>query len=92
MDKRETYSKRLQGVRRYMREHNLDGAMFTSMENIRYYCGFTGSLGYLMVSGDKVALVTDKRYTTQAQMQTVDVDVIECAANRLQLVADTVSP
>ena len=90
MDKRETYSKRLQGVRRYMREHNLDGAMFTSMENIRYYCGFTGSLGYLMVSGDKVALVTDKRYTTQAQMQTVDVDVIECAANRLQLVADTV--
>ena len=90
MDKKERYTKRLAGVRQYMQEHQLDGALFTSYENRCYYCGFTGSNGYLIVTFDKVALVTDKRYTTQAQQQTVDVEVLEHAANRLSLVADTV--
>lgn len=90
MDRRETYQKRLAGVRRLLKERGLDGAMFTSYENRRYYCGFTGSNGYLIVTEDGVSLVTDKRYTTQAQQQTVDVEIFEHAANRLQLVADTV--
>lgn len=90
MDRRETFEKRLAGVRRYLAEKNLDGAMFTSYENRRYYCGFTGSNGYLVVTPDRVAMVTDKRYTTQAEQETVDVEIIEHAANRLELVADTV--
>lgn len=90
MDRRETYQKRLAGVRRLLKERGLDGAMFTSYENRRYYCGFTGSNGYLIVTEDGVSLVTDKRYTTQAQQQTVDVEIFDHAANRLQLVADTV--
>ncbi len=90
MDRRETFEKRLRGVRAYMKEHKLDGAMFTSYENRRYYCGFTGSNGYLIITEDRAAMVTDKRYTTQAQQQTVDVEIIEHAANRLQLVAETV--
>ncbi len=90
MDKKERYASRLAGVRQYMLEHQLDGAMFTSYENRCYYCGFTGSNGYLIVTHDHVALVTDKRYTTQAQQQTVEVEVLEHAANRLSLVAQTV--
>ncbi len=90
MDRRETYQKRLAGVRRLLKERGLDGAMFTSYENRRYYCGFTGSNGYLIVTEDGVSLITDKRYTTQAQQQTVDVEIFDHAANRLQLVADTV--
>ena len=73
-----------------MKERDLDGAMFTSYENRRYYCGFTGSNGYLIVTENKVSLVTDKRYTTQAQQQTINVDIREHAANRLELVADTI--
>ena len=73
-----------------MDAHQLDGAMFTSYENRRYYCGFTGSNGYLIITRDKVCLVTDKRYTTQAQQQTIGVEVIEHAANVLSLVADTI--
>lgn len=84
------YEKRLAGVRRYLREHGLDGALFTSYENRRYYCGFTGSNGYLIVTPEAVSLVTDKRYTTQARQQTVQVEVIEHAANRLALVAQTI--
>lgn len=90
MDKKTTYENRLAGVRRYLKEHSLDGAMFTSYENRRYYCGFTGSNGYLVVTDQAVALVTDKRYTTQAGQETVDVEILEHAANRLELVAETV--
>ena len=90
MDRKETYQKRLAGVYSYMDAHQLDGAMFTSYENRRYYCGFTGSNGCLIITRDKVCLVTDKRYTTQAQQQTIGVEVIEHVANRLSLVADTI--
>ena len=90
MDRKEIYQKRLAGVYSYMDAHQLDGAMFTSYENRRYYCGFTGSNGCLIITRDKVCLVTDKRYTTQAQQQTIGVEVIEHAANRLSLVADTI--
>ena len=90
MDRSRTYEKRLAGVRSYMKEHDLDGAMFTSYENRRYYCGFTGSNGYLIITEDKAAMVTDKRYTTQAQQQTSDVEIIEHAANHLDLVAETI--
>ena len=51
MDRKETYQKRLAGVYSYMDAHQLDGAMFTSYENRRYYCGFTGSNGTLPHKG-----------------------------------------
>lgn len=85
-----TYEKRLAGVRAYLKAHDLDGAMFTSYENRRYYSGFTGSNGCLIVTEDAVSLVTDKRYTTQAQQQTTGVTIFEHAANRLQLVSETI--
>ncbi len=90
MDKTTIYRKRLSGVRSYLREHQLDGAMFTSYENRRYFSGFTGSNGYLIITEDQAALVTDKRYTEQAIQQTSETEIIEHAANRLNLVAETV--
>ena len=47
MNLEETYRSRLAGVRKYLTDKGLDGALFTSYENRRYYCGFTGSNGYL---------------------------------------------
>lgn len=90
MSKKETYAKRLQGVRQYLEAHGLNGAMFNSYENRRYYSGFTGSNGYLIISPDKVALVTDKRYTEQAAQQTEDCEIFEHAADRLDVVANTI--
>lgn len=85
-----TVQKRLGALRAYLDENNLDGALLTSYENRRYFSGFTGSNGYLVVTAANVALVTDKRYTTQAQQQTTGLQVLEHAANRLELVAGTV--
>lgn len=90
MDKKAIVEKRLASLRTYLDNNGLDGAMLNSYENYRYFSLFTGSNGYLVVTKDKVALVTDKRYTTQALLETVDCEVIEHAANRLELVADTI--
>jgi len=91
MDKREKYRQRLEGVRDYLRLHGLDGALITSYENRRYYCGFTGSNGYLIINEKEARMITDPRYTTQAQQQTTeDCQVIEYLFNRLGTVADTI--
>lgn len=87
----DTFHNRLEGIRAYLTEHGLDGALITSYENRRYYCGFTGSLGYLMVTHGEARMITDPRYTTQARQQTTgEVQVIEYRYNRLGTVADTI--
>ena len=91
MNLEETYRSRLAGVRKYLTDKGLDGALFTSYENRRYYCGFTGSNGYLIVTDTEAKLITDPRYTAQAQLQTTkDCQVIEYLYDRLGTVAKTV--
>ncbi len=87
----ETCKKRLAGVRKYLADRGLDGALLTSYENRRYYSGFTGSNGYLIVTDREAKLITDPRYTTQAQQQTTkDCQVIEYLYDRLGTVAKTI--
>lgn len=82
---------RIQALRSYLAERKQDAALFTQYENRRYFSGFTGSAGYLIVTDQTVTLVTDKRYTTQAQQQTCGVHIVECGAGRQRLVADTIA-
>ncbi len=90
MDQAERYKKRLSGIRQYLRDRKLDGALFTSYGNRRYYSGFTGSLGYLLITDNTASMVVDKRYTTQAQEQSIHVQVIECSSDRLGSVAEMI--
>ncbi|HEY8368022.1 MAG TPA: Xaa-Pro peptidase family protein [Thermodesulfobacteriota bacterium] len=54
----------------------LDALLVTSLENLRYLCGFTGSDGALLVSADgEGRFLTDSRYETQAAQETRDVSV-----------------
>src|SRR5262245_17668587 len=45
---------------------DLDGLVVTSVPNIRYLTGFSGSAGVLIVALRRTVLVTDFRYATQA--------------------------
>ena len=81
------YGKRRDRIRAYLEEKGLDGVLFTSYENRRYFCGFTGSLGYLLITKKEARMVVDMRYTTQAQMQTQGVEIIEYRRDRLGTVA-----
>ncbi len=47
-------------------ELKLDGLIVSALPNIRYLCGFTGSNGLLILSGDSATLFTDPRYTIRA--------------------------
>lgn len=46
--------------------NQLDGILFTGLENIRYLCGFTGSDGAFVITQKDSFFLTDSRYWTQA--------------------------
>ena len=47
----------------------LDALLVTRLPNIRYLCGFTGSAGMLLITGDGTMFVSDGRYEEQAREQ-----------------------
>ena len=52
-----------------LREKNIDAAIITSPVNRRYFSGFTGSNGVVIVTENGRVLLTDFRYTIQANQQ-----------------------
>ncbi|MCX8117497.1 MAG: Xaa-Pro peptidase family protein [Desulfobacterota bacterium] len=62
-----TFEARQQSVREILRLNQLEGLLFTSLENIRYCCGFTGSDGALLIDREGTYFLTDSRYWTQAE-------------------------
>lgn len=52
-----------------LQAHNLDALVVSTLTNVRYYTGFTGSNGLLLVSPKSQTLYTDPRYTAQAMQE-----------------------
>lgn len=61
------FEKRQQSVRKIVDVNQLDGILFINLENIRYFCGFTGSDGALLIAPNETFFLTDSRYWTQAE-------------------------
>jgi Xaa-Pro aminopeptidase len=51
---------------------HLDGLLITSLPNIRYLTGFSGTSALLFVSAREVSLITDFRYQTQVKAEVGD--------------------
>jgi Xaa-Pro aminopeptidase len=62
---------RIAAARQYLNRMNLDAILITSMENIRYLTGFTGSDGVVVMSRDELWFYTDSRYRTQASEEII---------------------
>lgn len=58
---------RLALLRRAMRTHKLDAFLVSSLSNLRYLTGFSGSNGAGLVTANQLFLITDKRYREQLQ-------------------------
>ena len=56
-------------------EREVDAILVSGAENRRYLSGFSGSAGYLFISGERAHLATDFRYTEQATAQAVHFNV-----------------
>mgnify|MGYP000865325792 CR=1 FL=1 len=66
---------RLDRLRELMAAAHCRAFLVTDLADVRYFCGFSGSNGALLVTGDSAALATDGRYRTQAAHQASDVEV-----------------
>jgi len=60
---------RLARLRPLVAEAGADALLVTTLANVRYLTGFSGSAALLLVMGDDTVLVTDGRYRTQAAEQ-----------------------
>ncbi len=60
-------SERLAALRDTLETAHLDGLLLTSLANIRYLTGFSGSSALVLVTQRDVVLITDFRYATQVR-------------------------
>jgi Xaa-Pro aminopeptidase len=52
-----------------MAEKEVDALLISQLQNVRYLSGFTGSSGWLLISGQDAILATDFRYVEQAERE-----------------------
>jgi Xaa-Pro aminopeptidase len=79
---------RVERLREKVSEAGGQAMLVTSAVNRRYLSGFTGTHGFVLVSDDKAALLTDFRYKEQAVLQAVGFDIVEHAADINATVAE----
>lgn len=65
--------KRVQEINRQL---NIDAVLISNGNNMRYVSGFAGETGYLYISDKRHAVITDFRYTYQAEMEAKGYEII----------------
>jgi Xaa-Pro aminopeptidase len=65
--------KRVQDI---LKKLSIDAVLISNGNNMRYISGFAGATGYLYISEKRHAVVTDFRYTIQAEMEAEGYEVI----------------
>lgn len=60
---------RLDKLRKFLDEQSLDGVIVNKPENRRYFSGFSGTAGILLIGKTNADLITDFRYVEQAAKQ-----------------------
>ena len=64
-------------IRRMLKKRGLNGILLYKPENMRYASGFTGSVGYVLITGTDAIFITDFRYIQQAAAQCDGFEIIE---------------
>lgn len=68
-------TERIDTIRRLLGEHEADAVLLSSLYDIRWTVGFTGSNALLVVTQESARLLTDGRYTTQAAAEVSGAEV-----------------
>ncbi len=71
---------RQKAILQRLANHEVDAMLVSSADNRRYLSGFTGSTGWLFLSPERTALLTDGRYWTQLESECPDLEVIRYRA------------
>lgn len=67
---------RIEGLRKALHQHEVDGLLITSNSNRRYMTGFTGTAGVVLITEKEALFITDFRYVDQANEQTNGYNVV----------------
>jgi Xaa-Pro aminopeptidase len=76
-EKRNSKIKRLRKLRTPIAEKELDALLVSQPENLRYLSGFSGSSGWLLISGQKAILAIDFLYVEQAKGESPGFEIIQ---------------
>jgi Xaa-Pro aminopeptidase len=76
-ERRKSTIKRLRKLRTLIAEGGLDALLLSQPKNLLYISGFTGSSGWLLISGQNSILATDFRYLEQAKGESPDFEIIQ---------------
>jgi Xaa-Pro aminopeptidase len=80
------YTARLALTRETMKKKKIEGFLVTDITNIRYLTGFSGSSGFLFITGKEQFFTTDFRYKDQAVQEVRDWDIVIEKGNRIRTV------
>ncbi len=68
-------------VQDIIKKLELDAVLISNGNNMRYISGFAGETGYVYISGTRHAVITDFRYTIQAELEAKDYEIITIGGN-----------
>lgn len=80
------HSTRLSMIRQALRRKGIDGFLVTDINNVRYLTGFSGSSGFLFISGKENFFVTDFRYKEQSGREVIGWEVVIETGNRMKII------
>jgi Xaa-Pro aminopeptidase len=63
-------------VQEILQKQSIDAVLISNGNNMRYVSGFAGETGYLYISAKRHALITDFRYTIQAEIEAEGFEII----------------
>lgn len=63
-------------VQELLKKLSVDAVLVSNGNNMRYISGFAGATGYLYISAKRHAVITDFRYTIQAEMEAEGYEII----------------
>ena len=75
-------NKNMNKIRSVLKEKNLDGILLYKPENRRYTSGFTGSVGYALITETDAKFITDFRYIQQAAAQCEGFEIVEISGTK----------
>lgn len=86
-----TVGTRAARIRARLVELEIDAVILTTPSNIRWSTGFTGSAGMVVITSDSLHLITDGRYSEQAEQQLAqsqcDGEVVITQSAQLSMIA-----
>jgi len=83
------FAARRDKVSELLAQQDLDALLLFGLPMIRYFCGFTGTDGVLLLSSERATFLTDSRYQTQSAAE-VFADKKVCYSNKLKQVVEEV--